>query len=114
MTKEMKEFAGIYYREGALDPKTMQLVALAAMAAAGQRLPLPSPRSARQAGHVSEAPDHADGEDLDILVAWGRERRPARVLDLATGAGHTALAFAALARRVVAYDVTEPMPSVAQ
>jgi len=35
MTKDMKEFAGIYYREGALDPKTMQLVALAAMAAAG-------------------------------------------------------------------------------
>jgi len=33
--KEMKEFAGLYYREGALDPKTMQLVALAAMAAAG-------------------------------------------------------------------------------
>jgi alkylhydroperoxidase/carboxymuconolactone decarboxylase family protein YurZ len=31
----MKEFAGLYYREGALDPKTMQLVALAAMAAAG-------------------------------------------------------------------------------
>ncbi|PYN07325.1 MAG: hypothetical protein DME02_12490 [Candidatus Rokuibacteriota bacterium] len=35
MPKEMKEFAGLYYREGALDPKTMQLVALAAMAAAG-------------------------------------------------------------------------------
>jgi len=32
---KMKEFAGLYYREGALDPKTMQLVALAAMAAAG-------------------------------------------------------------------------------
>ena len=31
----MKEFAGVYYREGALDAKTMQLVALAAMAAAG-------------------------------------------------------------------------------
>jgi alkylhydroperoxidase/carboxymuconolactone decarboxylase family protein YurZ len=31
----LKEFAGVYYREGALDPKTMQLVALAAMAAAG-------------------------------------------------------------------------------
>jgi alkylhydroperoxidase/carboxymuconolactone decarboxylase family protein YurZ len=31
----MKEFAGLFYREGALDPKTMQLVALAAMAAAG-------------------------------------------------------------------------------
>ena len=32
---EMKEFAGLRYREGALDPKTLQLVALAAMAAAG-------------------------------------------------------------------------------
>ncbi len=31
----MKEFAGIFYREGALEPKTMQLVALAAKAAAG-------------------------------------------------------------------------------
>lgn len=34
-SQTMKEFAGLYYREGALDPKTMQLVALAAMAAAG-------------------------------------------------------------------------------
>ncbi|HEU5197228.1 MAG TPA: carboxymuconolactone decarboxylase family protein [Methylomirabilota bacterium] len=34
-SKDMKEFAGLYYREGALDPKTLQLVALAAMAAAG-------------------------------------------------------------------------------
>ena len=33
--RTMKEFAGLFYREGALDPKTMQLVALAAMAAAG-------------------------------------------------------------------------------
>ena len=32
---EMKEFAGIYYRDGSLDPKTLQLVALAAMAAGG-------------------------------------------------------------------------------
>jgi SAM-dependent methyltransferase len=31
------------------------------------------------------------------------------VLDLATGAGHTALAFAGMAGRVVAYDLTEPM-----
>jgi alkylhydroperoxidase/carboxymuconolactone decarboxylase family protein YurZ len=30
-----KEFAGLFYQEGALDPKTTQLVALAAMAAAG-------------------------------------------------------------------------------
>ena len=37
---------------------------------------------------------HAAGEDLDTLLAWGRARRPARVLDVATGGGHTALAFA--------------------
>jgi len=52
---------------------------------------------------------HAGGEDLDTLVAWGRAGRPARVLDVATGAGHTALAFAGIARTVVAFDLTEPM-----
>jgi alkylhydroperoxidase/carboxymuconolactone decarboxylase family protein YurZ len=31
----MKEFANLFYREGALDPKTAQLIALAAMSAAG-------------------------------------------------------------------------------
>jgi alkylhydroperoxidase/carboxymuconolactone decarboxylase family protein YurZ len=35
MAGPMKEFAGLHYREGALDPKTLQLVAMAAMAAAG-------------------------------------------------------------------------------
>jgi SAM-dependent methyltransferase len=52
---------------------------------------------------------HAAGEDLDTLLAWGRAGRPARVLDIATGGGHTALAFAAIARAVVAFDLTEPM-----
>ena len=56
---------------------------------------------------------HAGGPDLEQLVAWGRARAPARVLDVATGAGHTALAFAALAARVVAFDVTEAMLRVA-
>jgi ubiquinone/menaquinone biosynthesis C-methylase UbiE len=52
---------------------------------------------------------HAGGEDLETLLAWGRARQPARVLDVATGGGHTALAFAAVAARVVAFDLTEPM-----
>jgi SAM-dependent methyltransferase len=52
---------------------------------------------------------HAGGEDLDQLVTWGRAVAPRRVLDLATGGGHTALAFAALARELTAMDVTEPM-----
>jgi len=55
------------------------------------------------------SPLHAAGEDLDRLLAWGAARRGDRVLDVATGGGHTALAFAGITRRVVAYDLTEPM-----
>jgi SAM-dependent methyltransferase len=55
------------------------------------------------------APNRERGDDLERLLAWGRDRRLTRVLDVATGAGHTALAFAGLARRVVAFDRTEPM-----
>ncbi len=57
---------------------------------------------------------HAGGDDLEMLLAWGRAGRPARVLDVATGGGHTALAFAPLAARVVAFDLTEPMLRVAR
>ena len=55
MPKEMKEFAGLYYREGALDPKTMQLVALAAMAAAGCTSRVPGRfAAAKQAGATDD------------------------------------------------------------
>ncbi len=60
------------------------------------------------AAYVASA-GHAGGHDLETLVDWGRARRPRHVLDVATGGGHTALAFAGLAARVVAVDVTEPM-----
>ena len=60
------------------------------------------------AAYVTSA-GHAGGEDLERLLAWGRALRPRRVLDVATGAGHTALAFAGLGARVVAFDLTEPM-----
>jgi SAM-dependent methyltransferase len=56
-----------------------------------------------------ESPGHAGGDDLDQLLAWGRARRPGRVLDVAIGGGHTAVAFAGLGGRVVACDLTEPM-----
>jgi SAM-dependent methyltransferase len=62
----------------------------------------------RAAAYVS-SPGHAAGEDLERLLTWGRARRPSRVLDVATGGGHTALAFAELGGRVVACDLTEPM-----
>lgn len=60
------------------------------------------------------SPLHAAGEDLDRLRAWGAARRGDRVLDVATGGGHTALAFAGIARRVIAYDLTEPMLQAAR
>jgi ubiquinone/menaquinone biosynthesis C-methylase UbiE len=68
---------------------------------------------ANAAAYVS-SPLHASGEDLDRLLAWGTARRADRVLDVATGGGHTALAFAGIARRVIAYDLTEPMLAAAR
>ena len=63
---------------------------------------------AAAAAYVTSA-GHAGGEDLDRLLAWGRALRPRRVLDVATGAGHTALTFTSLGARVMAFDLTEPM-----
>jgi ubiquinone/menaquinone biosynthesis C-methylase UbiE len=52
---------------------------------------------------------HARGESLDILLAEIRPRSDWVALDVATGAGHTALAVAPHVKRVVAYDLTEQM-----
>jgi SAM-dependent methyltransferase len=57
---------------------------------------------------------HAGGEDLERLVAWGRRCCALRVLDVATGGGHTALAFAAFTPAVVAIDLTPPMLEAAR
>lgn len=57
---------------------------------------------------------HAGGADLETLAGWGRALKPRRVLDVATGGGHTALAFSAFADRVVAYDLTAPMLDAAR
>lgn len=57
---------------------------------------------------------HAGGEDLERLVAWGKAIGPRRVLDVATGGGHTALAFAGVGARVTACDLTEPMLTAAR
>jgi SAM-dependent methyltransferase len=57
---------------------------------------------------------HAGGEDLDRLLRWGQQRDTTRVLDVATGGGHTALAFAAFSSTVVAIDLTLPMLQAAR
>ncbi len=52
---------------------------------------------------------HAAGPDLDMLVAAAPVSADAVILDAGCGAGHTALAFAPLARQVVALDFTRAM-----
>lgn len=52
---------------------------------------------------------HAGGADLEQLVAWGRKRGAPRVLDVATGGGHTALAFSAFTPTVISTDLTPSM-----
>jgi ubiquinone/menaquinone biosynthesis C-methylase UbiE len=56
-----------------------------------------------------ESAGHAAGDDLDRLLQWGRQRGAARILDVATGGGHTALAFARFTPTVMATDLTLPM-----
>ena len=57
---------------------------------------------------------HAKGETLKLLVALTKPQNHWRVLDVATGAGHTAHAFAPHVSKVIASDITEPMLSQAR
>ncbi len=65
------------------------------------------------AAYVTSA-GHVGGPDLEQLLAWGRKRAAARVLDLASGGGHTALAFSRFTASVVAVDLTLPMLQAAR
>jgi ubiquinone/menaquinone biosynthesis C-methylase UbiE len=55
---------------------------------------------------------HAQGKSLDRLVELTQPRPDWQVLDVATGAGHTAYAFAPHVARVWATDITEEMLKV--
>lgn len=52
---------------------------------------------------------HAKGESLDLLLQMVKPQADWAMLDVATGAGHTALAFAPHLARVIASDLTESM-----
>lgn len=52
---------------------------------------------------------HANKPDLQRMVALAELRGDERVLDVATGGGHTALAFAPHVREVIATDLTPAM-----
>jgi ubiquinone/menaquinone biosynthesis C-methylase UbiE len=57
---------------------------------------------------------HASGEDLNWVIGLTALSGTERVLDVATGAGHTAFALAPYAAEVVALDITHEMLAVAQ
>lgn len=52
---------------------------------------------------------HANADSLQKLVELAQPRATERALDIATGAGHTALAFAPYVAEVVAFDLTPQM-----
>ncbi len=63
----------------------------------------------RQAERYASSRPHAKGDSLDLMVEWADPRPSDVVLDVATGAGFTAFAFAPRARWVVATDLTANM-----
>ncbi len=77
-------------------------------------MPLPTKKRTReQFGRVAAkyrcSADHTDLEDLDLLFSGLSPEAGHRVLDVATGGGHTALALAGRGVRVVASDLTPRM-----
>jgi len=68
---------------------------------------------AHAASYITSAV-HAQGESLARLTDLTQPRRDWIVLDVSTGAGHTALAFAPLVARVVATDLTPQMLNAAR
>src|SRR5512147_3028254 len=70
---------------------------------------LPQIVFAQRAAFYATSAVHKDKAVLDRLVELARVKPTDRVLDVATGTGHTAFAFAPHVREVVATDVTPEM-----
>lgn len=66
------------------------------------------------ASYYATSKVHAEGASLERLVALTGPRPDWNVLDLATAAGHTALAFAPLVAQVTGVDVTPEMLPLAR
>lgn len=63
----------------------------------------------RNAGNYARSAGHARGSDLDIVLDLLKPNRRWRVLDIATGAGHTAALVAPLVEHVTAIDLAPEM-----
>jgi ubiquinone/menaquinone biosynthesis C-methylase UbiE len=70
---------------------------------------LPQTVFAQRAAFYTTSAVHRDRVVLDRLVQLARVQPANRVLDVATGAGHTAFAFAPHVREVIATDITPEM-----
>jgi ubiquinone/menaquinone biosynthesis C-methylase UbiE len=66
---------------------------------------------ARARDYVESKP-HAQGASLERMVTLARPQPQWRALDIATGAGHTAYAFAPHVARVWATDITDEMLAI--
>ena len=66
-------------------------------------------RFGRAAADYATSEVYAKGASLQRLVELTEPKSHWRVLDVATGAGHTALAFAPHVAKVTATDITEEM-----
>lgn len=66
-------------------------------------------RFSRFAQRYVTSPAHASGADLQRLLELAQPQPDWWVLDVATGGGHTALAFASQVARVVAVDFSQAM-----
>jgi ubiquinone/menaquinone biosynthesis C-methylase UbiE len=68
----------------------------------------------RSAQDYVESALHKSGKDLDILVKMAELTGEEKVLDVATGGGHTANALAPYSKEVVALDLTPEMLKAAE
>lgn len=65
------------------------------------------------ASYVS-SPIHKDGKDLVKMIELAKVNGQEQLLDIATGGGHTANAFAPLVKKVTAVDLTAEMLAAAE
>lgn len=63
----------------------------------------------KYAGEYAKSDLHAKGSDLAVLIERCKPGPASKVLDLATGTGFTAIAFAKVSKSVIALDKTEEM-----
>src|SRR5262249_50373680 len=66
----------------------------------------------KTAAHYLTSKPHALGKSLERLVTLTSPQKNWRVLDVATGGGHVAYAFAPHVARVWATDITQEMPGM--